>query len=423
MALLALALFICLNKQRLCSRTISSAFVTTFAKTRITLLAVFALILFHGLSAQAQEKGTTQTQLSFAKKELIPLVETRMKQEGGDTASHYIIEKIKVHCGDDYECSRVAVREVLDWLWYNGGFDIGVPISKEEVRLADLHGTIENRVEAYESLTVFYWWVGNFQAFYLSMEKKQAVYEEANMPHKAIETEVAILDGKAWYLNEVDELLPELNRLLEEAIEVGNELTILEVRSKIMHIAEGHGMYDLLEEHLSEMEKYPFSDPIIHKESGHAYYAAYRRGILFHVDKKFDEAKRYFMKALGIARDWNHPYRVGSTYRQMAALEWDRGDVPLATAYLDTAFQYADSLMRHDELSSIYKLKTEIAEKEKRFEDALSFNKKMHFHQEVYDSSAVGFDPKNYYLQLEKDQLATEKEAQELYAYCIRIVF
>lgn len=379
--------------------------------TKFFLWIVLSLIR---LTVQAQDKDTVQADLSYAKKELIPLLEARMQQPGGDTASHYLLQKIAAHCGGDYDCSRRDRNEVLSWLWHKGWFKIGIPLTIEEVRLADLYGTMENRIAAYERLTIFYWWVGDNQQFYLSMEKKQALYEEANMPHKAIETEVAILDGKAWYLDEMGGLLPELNKLLERAIEIGNEMTIMEVRSKIMHIAEGHGMYDLLEEHLSEMEKYPFSDPLTQEESSHAYFAANRRGILLKVDKKYDEAKRYFNKALGIVKHWDHPYHATATFRHLAKLEWEREDVPLAKTYLDTAFVYADSLTRHDELSKIYEIKAEIAEKEKQFEDALLFNKKMHLHQETYDSTSVGFDAKSYYLQLEKDQLAAEKETQEL---------
>ena len=125
-------------------------------------------------------------------------------------------------------------------------------------------------------------------------------------------------------------------------------------------------------------------------------------------------AKKYYEKAIGIARAFGErSWEVGIN-RKLAQLEWDRGDVALAKSYLDSAFVQANSLNNHNLLADVYELKAEIAEAEKRFEEALLFTQKKHKYGEWQDSAAVDFDPKKYYLQLEKDQLATEKEAQAL---------
>ena len=224
-------------------------------------LGVLAFPNTNVLFGQAASPSENNWVSALTEEELLPIIEAGLHQAGGDTASLHIMEKVRSHCGHEYECLRLSYRQILVILWYKSKFIAGIPVVEEEARLAELHGDLQNKIDAYEGLTGFHWWAGQSQQFYFYMEKLVGLYEKANRPHKAIETKVSILDGKAWYLNEVEELLPELNKLLAEAIEIGHALTEARIRAKIMNIAEGFELYDLWEEQITELEKYPFTDP------------------------------------------------------------------------------------------------------------------------------------------------------------------
>lgn len=164
-----------------------------------------------------------------------------------------------------------------------------------------------------------------------------------------------------------------------------------------------------MERYVSYLEKYPLSDPIKPNEYGMAIHTALGRADLFMVRKDYEQAERFYQKALRLCKAEPSRWLEIKSLHLLANLEWEHSNAPLAKTYLDSALVKAERLKLDEHLADNYKLRAEIAEAEKRYADALYFTKKQTYHQQEFKKGSEGFDMRNYYLQQEKDTLATEK--------------
>lgn len=206
-------------------------------------------------------------------------------------------------------------REVLRFLGNKGAFAVGITIAKEEERLAELQGNLEDIIHANESLSWFYYFSNQMQEVYRYLEKLVVLYEQAGMHHKAIEKRFHILGAKVWSLGN-REALKGLYALLDEAKELGHELTIIKIRAKLVETGESLDSIAMLREEVGELEKIEFSDPVIYDEYGSVYVMATGRARLLRHDGKMEEAKKTIKKRWSLpANSEICPNRLGYSIR------------------------------------------------------------------------------------------------------------
>ncbi|HFA50892.1 MAG TPA: hypothetical protein ENJ95_17930, partial [Bacteroidetes bacterium] len=349
---------------------------------------------------------------------LFPLIEARLAQPGGDTVRYFVLEKIRRHCGNDRRCLYKTYDEVLKKLEGQNEFWAGIPVAKELVKLAQLKGDLDAEADALERLIVLYNFINDTRLTNFYREKLLAVYEKAGKQQAAIEIKALMLEGWAWHLDQADKILPELEATLARADEMNMTETANKLRIRLKYIYEEFGHYDKLTAIVEYLEKLLASDSVRFANSGYDFHAASGRADLLAMEGKYDRAEALYQKALNISRihrrgthdTWSEIYAL----HRLAKMEWERHGAAKAKAYLDTAYAISSKYKMYDRLVINLEMKTQIAEAELRFADALKYTREMYADAETADSVSAGFDVKKYYLQLETEQLAAEKEKQSL---------
>lgn len=206
----------------------------------------------------------------------------------------------------------------------------------------------------------------------------------------------------------------EMEALLTKAIEKKDTVNINYMHLRLSMLTHEIGQFGKMEEHIIALEKVQLSDPIKPREYGFAIHAALGRADLLRIQEKFEDAERYYQKALRLCEAEPSRWLEVKTLLTLADLEWERGNSAIAKSCLDKAQAKAEKLNFDDLLVFNYEQKAKIAEAEGRFADALRFIKKQQVHKKKIQARNAGFNMENYNLQREKEQLAIEKKNQEL---------
>lgn len=255
--------------------------------------------------------------------------------------------------------------------------------------------------------------MGNDRLAVVHLEKAMRLFEQVGNHSAALYTKATIVEQGLGH-RAIEQIVSEMEALLVEAAERTDKDNVAYLQLRLIDLTKSAGQYDKMEVYVSALEKFPLSTPIKADEYGKAIHAKLGRADLLMVQKNLVEAERVYQKALRLCEAEPSRWLEIHVLHTLANLEWGRQNANLAKAYLDSAFVRADRLELHEHLATNFDLKAMIAEAEKRYADALGFTKKRQFHQAIFDKRGAGFNVQSYFLQLEKDQLAAEKEMQTL---------
>lgn len=366
----------------------------------------------NALAAQA-----TNSQIA-APDNLWLLIETRLEKSDVNSLNYFILNQVNKHCGKDYGCLYENYEKILSELELRNKYWAAVPVAEEMVKLSQAQKDLKSEANALSRLIALYGFVENRELESQKYQELLQLYERMGDIPAIIRTKAIILEGRAWYLGEVDEILPELEALVAQAEEQGLTETANSIRVRLKYLYGDFGYVDKLEETIEALEKIPISNPITSAEAPYALHAASGRADLLMMEKKYDQAASLYQRALAITRlrhrahhdTWSEVYVL----QRLATLEWERGNSLKARSYLDTAYVVASEANLYDRMTLVLEMQTQIAEAEKRFSDALRYTREIYSHKATLDSLSTGSDVQRYQLQLAKEQLTAEKERQAL---------
>jgi signal transduction histidine kinase/DNA-binding NarL/FixJ family response regulator len=368
--------------------------------------------------AQVQEKDTTQANLSFAKKELIPLIEARMQQPGGDTARYFILETVRTHCNGDYDCLQLAYDVVLKRLEQVFKHFAGLLVAEEMATIAASHKDFNAQASAYKRLASLYAFLGDGKNEGFYNEETLRMYEKAGNTQMVIERKAFQLEGRAWHLGEVDEAISAIEEQLALALELGYNDVASRIRIRLKYLFESFGYYDKMVEQVEALEELHYSDPLLPSEAGFAFEAAKGRGDILLGLKKYGHARQSYLKALRILssgeKSHHATWREIQTLHQLAKLEWELKDAEGAETFLDKADSIASKFYMHDNIIASLELRVTIAEAENDYEAAFRFTNKMMEHKATMDQAKGEHDSQRNALREQRDNLEKERERQEL---------
>ena len=228
-----------------------------------------------------------------------------------------------------------------------------------------------------------------------------------------IRTKIAKLEASLTY-RDTAEAFVDMNVLLAQVVKNKDSLSAQYLHIRILDIVLGVHNYEDAERHIAALEKVRLSNPVKPEEFPVAITALSGRAELSQAFNKLDEAVSFYKKGLILCEALNRASHEIGIYIALAKLEWGRGNAERAKSYLDKVESLGIAMKADDYLVITYGLKAEIAEKEGNFKNAFAFLKLKYRYDEKFKARSAGFDIQNYYLQLEKDQLETEKENKSL---------
>jgi signal transduction histidine kinase/DNA-binding response OmpR family regulator len=371
---------------------------------------LFILLLLAG--AQSMLPAQSKRTAGIVDK-LWPLIEPQLDHPASGDTRHFILQEVRRSCGTDYDCLYQTYYAIMIKLERRFNLPAAIHIGEEMVKVAQRQGDLEAEAGAYKNLSRFHGAIGNERLTIVNLEKALRLFEQLGNQPVVIRTQMALLERSLSYRT-LEEVLPEMEALLAQAEKSKDTASVTYLHLRLLLQTQSAGLYDKMETHVEALEKVPLSDPIKPMEYGEAIHAALGRADLLKVRGKLAEAERFYQKTLRLCEAEPSRWLEIRVLHSLADLEWEQGRAALAKSYLDKAQAKAEKLELDELLASTFMRKSKIAEAEGRFANALEYIKKQHFHQEAFKAQSAGFNTQSYFLQQEKDQLATEKKNQKL---------
>ncbi len=329
-----------------------------------------------------------------------------------DSSLQRITAEVDLYCAQNEVCRLETYRQLVRKLEQKFKLPVAIYVLEEIVRLAETRQDSVRIAQAYHDLFRFHDALGNQRLAIVNINRSQQLYEAIGNKGAAIYTQM-IRVVSSYDSTNGREVLDKLEQLLRRSESIDANRT-LSLHISMMKIALDEGRLDQALEHIQALEAMPVSEPIEDHQYGILIEARLGRAELSGKQGEREKAIRYYQEALQLSREEPARWVEILVLRSLAELAMEQSDLIAADRYLDTASSKAAALQLHDHLAAIYFLKSDLAELQQAYADALNYTRQGHFHQAEFERRGAGFDIENYYLKLEKEQLASETENQEL---------
>ena len=261
----------------------------------------FFVVLFFQYIIPIHGQGITKADTVFHKK-IAHLIEARLEQPGGDTASYFILKAVRTECGKDADCLRSYFYAAVEEFEQHGKYHAAIPLAEQLVTLAQSGGDLKAEAAALEKLIMLYNFAENTRKQIAAREKLIQLYEQMGDQDGVIINKAIIQEGRAWDLRLPGEAIREIEALLEQAIQSNLPKTANDIRIRLKYLYEEFRYNEKLAGIVIALEKIPFSDPLQPSEASYAFHAASGRADLLMREKQFDQAASLYQKALEISR-------------------------------------------------------------------------------------------------------------------------
>jgi signal transduction histidine kinase len=340
-------------------------------------------------------------------------IEQNLQQQSSAAFFKSTAALVRGHCDSDYECLRQTYYGIMFRLERRFRLSAAIQVGEELVQIARKQGDQATEADVYLNLNRFHNALGNTRPAVESLQKATHIFEQTGNRSAITHARITRLE-QGLDFHPLEDVLPEMEALLAESVANGDTESVRYLHIRLLLHTQTLGRYEEMEKHIVALEGAPLSDPIRPEEYGQAIHAALGRADLAVIRNRPEEAERYYQKTLRLCEAEPSRWLEIHVLLALAGLEWKRHNTSLAKTYLDKAESKALALELDDLLTRVYASKAGFAEAEGRYADALHYLKKKAVHEEKFKEKSAGFDLKNYYLQLEKDQLALENENRKL---------
>ncbi|MPR36285.1 response regulator [Salmonirosea aquatica] len=364
---------------------------------------LFFLLLFlrAGITAYGQDKTSL-----YVNPVLWASIEAELQQTPPPANFSFIPELVKEHFEqqpDSVYRTHFAVMFRLEQL-YN--LNAAIYIGEEIARLGREQNNPGREAAAYTHLTRYYDALGAYQLAAMSIEKALAIYKAQDDKNAILLAEYNRLSLRVHFVSR-GAIIPRMESLLEQAKANKATQLIEKLHASLLDLTLLDSNYAEAEKHVLYLEKLPHSNPIKPQDYPFMIIAALGRGDMALARNQLSEAERRYLETLRLCRADPSPWFEIYTLHKLTNLELRRGNLSEAKSYLEDARIRAEKLELHDLLTQTYALKSRLAEQENDPAAALRFLKEKILQEEKFKSRSEGFNLESFYLQAERDKLAT----------------
>lgn len=382
-----------------------------FIKFRYKIYFLFIFLLgtnfWHSLYAQDSAKPNEVAE------EIWSTIGIQIEQ-GEKDSLELMLTEVRKSCGNQHDCISHAYIKLMH-KFEDEKFDLpsAIYVCNVMLEFAQKHKNKGIIGYGYSNLSRYHDALGNKKETTIYIDKALPIHEELGDYHKVVRLKMWKLE-RLLRETQLEDVLPKIDLLLEEIkkykdpkLEFNTVLSVIETKLLL-------GLNSDVEEHLK------YQEILLSKVHGDSVPQDVSlevdryKGQLFLQKRDTANARIYYAKALDYSLKIPSIWREIFVRQKLVEIEWHLGNYDLAKSHLDTAIIKATERELHDLLTGNYDLKTRIAEEEGDYKEALFSSRKKDFHFSQFNSRGADFDLKNYYLQLEAEQLIREKENQQL---------
>lgn len=376
-------------------------------RTVMVVLSILFVSIFH------HQSSAQKNLFPHAATDLLPLIETQLEKETSDTSFHFITLLTKGRCATDFQCLIDSYGFIRREMEKRFNLPAAIFVSEEMLSISIAANEKEHIAAAYQNLSRFHDALGNRHLAMSNMLQAENLFKELGNAQMVSYIKMNNLERSLEY-NDIEEILPQMKKLLKDAEERGDTSSVHRMHIRLLHISFSNKLYDEAEVHVSALERIKDEFPNSNHWYAYAILAALGRGDLLSHYGMYADAEPHFLEALRLCREEPSRWLEIDVLHSLADMEWKRGNRDKAKAYLNSANQKATELDLDDLLNSNYRIASEFAEAENRYEDALVALRKQLYHEKQFKNKSKGFDHRSYMLEKEKEQLAFEKKNSEL---------
>jgi signal transduction histidine kinase/DNA-binding response OmpR family regulator len=333
-----------------------------------------------------------------------------------DTKDSYgfIIDRVYAKCREDKSCLVNMTYKIMAKLEHDR-FDLrsAIYVGEQGVQFARQAGNHYVEGMFYRSVARYYDAMGIPRLGTISLDSSLAIFErignqENIISAKRYKVETQLGQGRdSLVMQEIEDLFDEAQKLELHGLAKN-------ICARLIGLSLEYRSIDEVERYLNILERYPHSEPL--NQTDYGYWRTIENGRATVRLAKGDtlDAVRHYEQAMYLAESDPDHWQAISIRRNLSDLYWAIGEKNKSKKYIEIALEKALKFNIDDLLPHIFISKSIIAESEGRLADALHDFKNYHELYIDYQLRSEGFDAQRHYLQIERDQLATESRNKEL---------
>lgn len=381
-------------------------------KTKARFFLIITSILLSIIAPLSLVSQSTTFKMDLDEKVWVQ-IEEQLNSLPSDSALNHIYQVVNEYCDKDIDCVLKTYYHSMIKFEQSFNLPAAIILSEELIRMAHAHKNLQLEAATYWDQSRYYGAMGNQQLSVICNEKALNIYKELGETRSIVIGELIKLEYQLSHGDEKN-VFEQMDSLLARTIRSGDTSAVRYITVRMIPMKIQAKLFDDAAELITYVEQLPVDDPISYENYGVLITVGKGRADLALARNDTDAAEQLLQKTLELCRQAPDHWREIEIMYNLALLESDRNNNSLAKSYLNEAELKAENLELDDLLHHIFTLKANIAQTEKRFEDALIYTKKIYEHQENMARKHGDFDIQRYFLQLEKDQLSIEKAKQQI---------
>lgn len=344
---------------------------------------------------------------------LLPKIELALEETPNGLAHRSIIEMVDVACAKQDSLKLDVLERVM--YKFEAHFDLLAATRIGELIVVEAKKRIDEESEANARFNLhrYYNALGKGKESTEHIEIALVLYTKLNNHYKVLFCKVYMLLDSRTYRSD-EEILIELNGLLQWC-EENNDLDGQNILNR--HLVSIY----LANNNLIQAEKSIAALELIIKQNsnGEIKGTSTLRTSLYRADlelAKEDTVKAiyHYKRTLKLSIEEPDLWVEIHVMQALASIFISSGEYETAKNYLAQTRKKALNSNALDLISLNFLLESHLAENEKRFEDAYRYINKHYYYTNLLNERGKGFDLKNHYLTLEKQQLVSEQKQKEL---------
>mgnify|MGYP006266645787 CR=1 FL=1 len=317
------------------------------------------------------------------------------------------------HCAGEYECLMNTYENWCNILEERFHLPLAIEVVKEMASLAQTHRKVDAEAEAYRNISRFYDAMDFQEMAAFSLERSLELYQQANNQEGIFYAQMTQIERSVDH-RPLDEVIAELNVLQQQAWSQGDSSNAEVLHIRLLTLNELADDPAEIRRHLAGLERIMQTAPERARDWGVAIEINLALAHLAQREDNLAAAERYYQTALDSAVAQSSLWLATHAALSLAKLSHQRQRHAKALAHLAHAEQRARDLNLIAFLQEIYQLKTQVAQAQGRYAEALAFSQQAYAYEAQLEKRSAGFDLEKYYLKLEREQLATEQQNQLL---------
>ena len=372
-------------------------------------LLIFQCVFFGTIErAFAQAKPST-----FVDSVLWPQIAFQLERDPTPDSYNFISALVNTYHINNADSLYKVYEDIFTKLGEKINSGASIYVSEQMVKIARDQNNILNEARALTKLAFQYDAIGQPEVMNINIDKAIQLYGKLGKREQVILLKLNLVDRRLESKS-TSQMFVELDSLLQELVHTVDKPLLLKAYANSLRIAIGDSNVAHIQKYINLLEGFLHGNPAFAQETAPLIYLNMGKGWVAYYKNDLGQADNFFRQALYYCEAAPSRWLEVNTLQCLSMVELKRKNTQFAKAYLDRAETKAVAMRSDDLLMANFDLKAKVAKEEGDYKAALSYIEQKLAHEKRFNDKSKGFSLEKYYLQKEKEQLASDKKNREL---------